>query len=332
MVAALEPALARGTRPTLLPSAIFCDMDGSTLDDRHVITARTRESFQRYRQSGGIIVFSTGRALASCVSKCELASFWPDLCITSFGTTLFRPMAAVPHSAMDTVLQRGSTKKLSISSQMASDFVALWSEKIDGIHFWFDKEGEGPVVECAEATRSLVESCMPGVINDYPFRSVDSVELFREALTAQEEVVGLIVWVRGKGIKQLSQALLDACESEEQRAVLCRHKIAFMGLDCKADGTSAVVLTSQLAGKAPTLRLVCAQLGMASTDDVWAFGDSSNDTEMFQAAGWSCACASADPIAKQLASAVSTRTNNDLNFIAAELDLALGGVDGHADI
>ena len=99
-----------------------------------------------------------------------------------------------------------------------------------------------------------------------------------------------------------------------------------MGMNCKADGTNAVILNSKLAGKASTLCWVCSQLGF-STDDVWAFGDGNNDTAMFQAAGWSCACANAEPQARELASAVSAHTNNDLNFIAVELDATLGFTD-----
>jgi hypothetical protein len=45
---------------------------------------------------------------------------------------------------------------------MAAEFVALWSRKVPGVHFWFDKAGEGPVVDDAEAMRSMCEGFKPG--------------------------------------------------------------------------------------------------------------------------------------------------------------------------
>jgi hypothetical protein len=47
---------------------------------------------------------------------------------------------------------------------------------------------------------------------------VGSVGALCEELLASEEVPGLTVWVRGKDLEGLTQTLLDACESEAQRA------------------------------------------------------------------------------------------------------------------
>ena len=121
----------------------------------------------------------------------------------------------------------------------------------------------------------------------------------------------------------LARARTDCIFAHVSSAELGRLSIEPLGMNCEGDGTSVVILNSKLAGKAPTLSWVCSQLGLA-TDGVWAFGDGNNDAAMLQAAGWGCACANAEPTAKELASAVSMHTNNDLNFIAAELDIALG--------
>ena len=235
MAAADVPAtaemLAKGTRPAKMPTAIFCDMDGSVLNDEHVISARTQESFQRYRQSGGIIVFTTGRNLESLVVKCEDCGFWPELCIASAGTTLLRPPKAVPHPAMDALLQPGSRKLFFVSSQMASEFVFLWSEKIPDVHFWFDKVGECPVVDNAEAMASVCEGYKPGFSKEYKHRVAvkaaglpsSAVDALCEELLMTEEVPALVVWVRGKSISEMTQALVGACESDAQRAgAVCR--------------------------------------------------------------------------------------------------------------
>ena len=293
-MAAAETMLAKGTRPSKMPAAIFCDMDGSVLNDEHAISACTQESFQRYRQSGGVIVFTTGRNLESLVAKCEVSEFWPELCIASAGTTLLRPPKSRAHPAMDRLLQPGSKKHFFVGSQMVSEFVALWSAKIPGIHFWFDKVGDGPVVDSAEAMASMCDGYKPGFSKEYAHRAAvkaagppsTAVDDFCGELLAAEEVPGLVVWVRGKGHSEMMQALLDACESEAQRAELGRLSIEPLGMNCEADGTNVVILNSKLAGKAPTLTWVCSQLGVA-TENVWAFGDGNNDTAMFQAAGWS---------------------------------------------
>ena len=69
---------------------------------------------------------------------------------------------------------------------------------------------------------------------------------------------------------------------------------------------------------------LCAQLGY-ETASVAAFGDGTNDIAMFAAAGWSCAPANGEAVARAHASAESVLTNNDapVNFIAAQLDAFL---------
>jgi hypothetical protein len=135
--------LTKGDRMGQVPAAIFCDMDGSMLSDENTVSPRTQESLLRYRSSGGIIVFSTGRNMDSLLQKCEQSSFWPELCVATVGTTVVRPAAAPPHPALDAKLPLGTTVTFYIDAKQAAKWISLFSESVPDVHFWADLEGEG---------------------------------------------------------------------------------------------------------------------------------------------------------------------------------------------
>jgi hypothetical protein len=93
-------------------------------------------------------------------------------------------------------------------------------------------------------------------------------------------IPGLCVWIRGKNMDELRQALICGCRNDEERACLDNHTLGPIGVNCSNDGTCVGILASKKAGKAPTLRWICEQLGLP-TQNVAAFGDGNNDVDMF---------------------------------------------------
>lgn len=318
-------ALVKGARPSRMPPVIFCDMDGSALNEKNVLTCRTIETLNRYRAAGGVIVFTTGRSITSVMDRCAEAAFWPEVCVGSLGTTILRPSTAAPDVRFDSWLAPGDETSFHIDSAEAVDFLETFTERLPNCHAWVDLPNGGAVGDSAAEIASVLDDFKAGFSAHYPHRTAEP-SLCAEILASGERIPGLALWVRGLGKAEVCAALAAACKDEVQRERLEHaYTIFSLGVNC-TDGTSVVILASKRAGKAATLRWICENLGDGyESAAVAAFGDGSNDVDMFAASGWSCAPANAEATARETASAVSLMTNADapVNFIAAQLDAFL---------
>ncbi len=315
-------ALTKGERPSSMPRVIYCDMDGTLLTDQHQLTARTIASLERYRVAGGIIVFTTGRSITSLKSVCATAGFWPDVCVGTQGTTVFRPPDAPVDSRFDGWLELGSEVPFHIESGQAVDFLQTFMDRIPNCHAWVDFPDDGAVADSATEVAAVLDAFRPGFSAHYPHRTAQP-SLSAEILASGESIPGLGLWVRGFGLSEISAAMASACKDDAQRDLLATaYKTAPMGVNC-VDGTSVAILCNKLAGKDGTLRWICERLGDGyEPAAVAAFGDGTNDVAMFAAAGWSCAPANGEAEARENATAVSVLTHADepMNFCAAQLD------------
>merc|ERR1711865_1345845 len=66
------------------PKLIVLDLDGALLGPDSMLSLHTAAALQRYRDAGGIIVYSSGRAMVS-ITKGPCKQFTPDFCVASGG-------------------------------------------------------------------------------------------------------------------------------------------------------------------------------------------------------------------------------------------------------
>ena len=162
------PPLARGLRPARMPRAIFCDMDGTVLNEGNDIAPGTVAALRRYKAAGGVVVFTTGRNLKSLIASCETAAFWADILIASAGTTVLRPEAAVPNPLIDPWLPRGTTKTFFVPAQQTAELLSVFLSEIEGSEAWCDIPGKCAIASDVAQVQGVLNAFKDNFSDSYP--------------------------------------------------------------------------------------------------------------------------------------------------------------------
>ncbi|OLP84026.1 putative phosphatase YitU [Symbiodinium microadriaticum] len=275
--------------------AVALDLDGTTLNSSHTLSARTVDAIQKIDASGVHVIIATGRPVLSLqpyVTELGLTRPVPTVCFNGACATLVDPWG----EGQRVLISRG----LSHSATERSSTAAL----------------DGSLVHHSRSTWHL-GGAVP--------RLNRKTEIHEEWLQSFEELEGMEqervedLWElleTETPLKVVALAENPAAQAAKARAMLPPGAAHVVAAEQHVEFLSADV------SKGDTLRRLCTEHLGISMEEVIAFGDNFNDIEMLQLAGQGVAMQNAREELKEVASRVSEWTNDD-EGVARELEQLL---------
>ena len=144
----------------------------------------------------------------------------------------------------------------------------------------------------------------------------------RCATIGTEGLSRIKLFVPGLAFDGCKTHVLDACSAEERAELSVDGPFGLesAGIASRKNGTALVALGPNNARKDYVVKLVCYTLGV-DVADACSFGDGDNDVEMMKTTGCSLTPSNAgSAAAKRVATKISALTNDEPNFVAAELE------------
>ncbi|CAE7605687.1 yitU [Symbiodinium microadriaticum] len=270
--------------------AVALDLDGTTLNSSHTLSARTVDAIQKIDASGVHVIIATGRPVLSLqpyVTELGLTRPVPTVCFNGACATLVDPWGegqrvlisrGLSHSATESILQLCDDRGWCASYCQAHGTSVVPKTEIHEEWLQSFEELEGMEQERVEDLWELLETETP--------------------------------------LKVVALAENPAAQAAKARAMLPPGAAHVVAAEQHVEFLSADV------SKGDTLRRLCTEHLGISMEEVIAFGDNFNDIEMLQLAGQGVAMQNAREELKEVASRVSEWTNDD-EGVARELEQLL---------
>ncbi len=257
------------TLPKFRPRLLAFDMDGTLLDPKHKLTARTIAALQSLTKSGIPYVVATGRHIR------DVHPFVPGL-----------PDCSRLIGCNGGAIWNAEKKLLEFADRMAAQSIAEL------------------LPECRRHACAVFTSYDDGQVYGLEGGEVAKehqrrVSIFQFAQMSLEEMV-----TRSAGPQPYKMSFMGTHEALEKLSALVPKAGKNHGSELKTAFGLPVLLDVQPVGtsKAAALIRVCQDMGIAA-DQVISVGDGMNDEEMIRWAGFSYAMGNANPELKKLARA-----------------------------
>ncbi len=261
---------------------IALDIDGTLINSNHEITPRTLELLQQAIEAGYRLVLVTGRAYEMVKPLIEKYPLPFDLILNS-GHEIIIP-ATTEHLYFP---MRDELSKTLLTTLYEYGFNLIVAT--DHGRFVFDELDTfyQRHIQLSELMRGVSVSNLTHIPFFNPMQFLDNVH----SVTSVSELIN----------KQVKILKIDARNPDALKAKECGHIIrSFPHLRIDSSYEQYLECIDECATKASALTLYAQKFNI-SVDDIYVFGDSSNDLPMFETFPNSFAVANAHPHLKELA-------------------------------
>eukprot|EP00929_Paragymnodinium_shiwhaense_P072250 TRINITY_DN36667_c0_g1_i1.p1 TRINITY_DN36667_c0_g1~~TRINITY_DN36667_c0_g1_i1.p1 ORF type:complete len:337 (+),score=81.36 TRINITY_DN36667_c0_g1_i1:130-1140(+) len=315
-------------RPSVVPGgrrasfrAVALDMDGTTLNDAHALTARTVETIRAVHAKDLHVIIATGRpapAVQPFIDQLRLAKPVPVVCFNGAVAAELSPSSSCSSTEEGNPVTEAGAEPSPVSSASSSSESGRRTIFADNL----DREAVEQVIKLSRE----LGLCVMYYLLDGAAAVPRSAE--------QEETLQLFERIEGFKYRRLEDldALLALKEPPLKIVVLATdvQAIAARARDVLPEGLCHVVAAEMhvefvhpSVSKGRTLvRLLRDELAV-DLEHVIAFGDNENDMDMLQAVGEGVAMRNAKDCVKAVANRTSEWTNDD-EGVARELSGLLG--------
>lgn len=259
---------------------IALDLDGTTLNNAHELSEKTKEVLRRLSRKGFIIAIATGRSISTItkyVDELDLEVPVPIICFN--GSIGFTRMA------------RAEVSRLLFSNPMREascrEVIAFSERHEHVIQYYNGFTGEILANPRTEKDRELMK------------RYADLVGHEQTVVSSFDETIQ-----GGPSAK-----LIILMEDPDELIRLAKEELKGSYNMIKGASYFAEFLESDMSKGAGLLQM-CKQLEV-KPEEVVAFGDGDNDVEFLQYAGWGVAMKNGGVMAKSAANDITERTNDE---------------------
>lgn len=254
---------------------LFLDLDGTLLNDRREISPGNRAALEKALALGHRVVINTGRPLKSAIIQNRRLGLTREGCyLISFNGGL------IYDSFREEIIYRQC-----LPMDTARKVIRLCNRR--NLH-----------VQTYDRERVLVE---PRWEDDALNRYCDKILMdyrvvpdFSTGLTEDPAKVLAISYTDRASLEALQAEILETLPE----------------VDCYFSCREYLEVVPKGVHKGTAVERLCRELGVDIADSI-AAGDAENDLQMLRSAGLGCAMANGEPVVKQAAGYVTTRTNNE---------------------
>lgn len=253
---------------------IFCDLDGTLLDDKKTISLAQAAYLRNLREKKGIrFGFASGRTLNSLLPIAEKTGLLEvcDVFVANNGVDIYD------------VKEGKNTQTLLVSVEDIRRIIELLDPYKDFINVIFHNRGGLYGLYETERIRNILK------INNY----VGLHSPYKEEFDAAARVTLVFSPERLSDVKEV----LADCELPPE-------------IQCCQSDTDIIDLARRGVSKAKAIETYAARYS-DTLEDVIVFGDSGNDREMMESAGVSVAMKNATEEIRQIADYITEKTNNE---------------------
>lgn len=268
----------RGMAIRMKKKIFFTDLDGTLLNDKKVITPKTREILARITELGHYLVFISGRPLMSVMEARE------ELPVSDKNLYLIASNGGVIYDA-----EKKQILKENRLTYEQADYVLKYCEQKDVHSHTYTDDAIVSKRQSEELTFYQKTIHMPSIITEDIIGSLDKPPLKCIAISGEK-----------KKLDKVKEGLSDWAKGQVQ-LMFSNEKLLEM-----------IPITS---GKGTALKWLSEYLGV-SIENTMAAGDMENDISMLEVAGVGVAMLNGAPKVKEIADIVTPFDNNNDGLVS----------------